>query len=91
MAVIYIWAGQVYSVCLQKSLHFPLGKGFSDACFTLADDSAIMCFPFNRFFFFVRYWLLSTGVIKKQLGAMDTDQELALLGHIVRKGLHVII
>lgn len=26
MAVIYIWAGQVYSVRLQKSLHFPLGK-----------------------------------------------------------------
>lgn len=46
MAIIYIWAGQVYSVRLQKSLDFPQGMGHSKARFTQADDSAIISFPF---------------------------------------------
>lgn len=46
----YLYLGQAGLFCAPPEIiTLPLGKGFSIACFTLADDSAIMCFPLIGF------------------------------------------
>lgn len=48
----YLYLGWAGLFCAPTEIiTLPLGKDFSNACFTLADDSAIMCFPFIGFSF----------------------------------------
>lgn len=48
MDVIYL--GRAGLFCAPTEIiTLPLGKGLSNVCFTLADDSAIICFPFIGF------------------------------------------
>lgn len=48
----YLYLGWAGLFCAPTEIiTLPPGRGFSNACFTLADDSAIICFPFIAFFF----------------------------------------